>query len=124
LGIEYHVHTHFDWKTLVERIEGKKKIFVPLRRPETVWRSWCRRHNPRVFPYASFFLSWATLQMVANKFEVDVICIDKKEDPRITDWSPVGGDDGSHAGWKLHKTDLRPLFNLPIVFEHYGYHST
>jgi hypothetical protein len=53
-------------------------------------------------------------------YEVDFICIDKCNDPRITDWSKVGDDDGSHSHWKLHKTDLRPLYKLPFVQRHYG----
>jgi len=59
---------------------------------------------------------------VVNQFEVDVICVDKREDPRIDDWSPIGDDDGSRAGWALIKADLRPMNNLPLVIEHYGHY--
>jgi len=120
LGIKEHIHTTHEWSSLVERLEGQH-IVVPLRNPDAVWRSWCRRHDQHKFPYADYYLSWAALQMVANRFDVDVICVDKQEDPRISDWRKVGDEDASRARWGLIKIDQRPLYRLPIVFENYGY---
>lgn len=57
---------------------------------------------------------------MANQFDVDVICVDKQEDPRIKDWTPIGDDDGGRADWTLIKADLRPMNMLPIIQEHYG----
>jgi hypothetical protein len=53
-------------------------------------------------------------------FEIDYICIDKQEDPRITDWKKIGDDDGDHARWQLHKVDLRVLYKIPFVHRHYS----
>lgn len=59
--------------------------------------------------------------MVANQFEIDVICVDKQEDSRITDWKPIGDEDASRARWELIKIDQRPMYRLPIIVEHYGF---
>jgi hypothetical protein len=120
LDVKDHVHTTESWPDLVERIRGRK-LFVPLRKPDSVWRSWCRRADKRNFPYAEYYLAWATLQMVANQFEVDVICVDKKQDPRLDDWRAVGDEDASRAGWELIKIDQRPLYKLPLVLDNYGH---
>ena len=122
LGIADHVHTTHEWGSLLERVDGRS-IIVPLRNPVAVWRSWCRRHNPRLFPYGEFFCAWGALQTLAiTRPDIDVICVDKCSDVRITDWSKVGDDDGSRAGWNLLKVDLRCLHKLPLVATHYGPH--
>lgn len=120
LGIKQHIHTTHEWSSLVKRLEGQE-IIVPLRKPDSVWRSWCRRHDRRNFPFADYYLAWGALQMVANQFEIDVICVDKQEDSRITDWKPIGDEDASRARWELIKIDQRPMYRLPIIVEHYGF---
>ena len=112
LGIEDHVHTNESWDKIWELTEGRSLI-VPLRSPSMVWRSWCRRNNPEKFPYAEFFMAWGNLHALDQMCELDVICIDNQEDTRITDWTAVGDGDG--GDWKLIKTDLRPLYKMPIV---------
>lgn len=122
LGVKHHVHTTADFNSLMKRI-GKTqggKLYTPLRHPTDVLRSWCRRHNARTFPYAEFFVGWGVLQHLYATMDLDVICVDKQEDERITDWSKVGDEDGSKAGWTLLKLDMRPLWRLPIITEHYG----
>jgi hypothetical protein len=119
LGIEDHVHTHIAWDTLWERTEGRS-IVVPLRSPVDIFRSWCRRHDPKSFPFGEFFMAWGFLHALDQMVDLDVICVDHCADPRITDWSKVGDGDGSRADWKLHKVDLRALYKLPIVHRHYG----
>jgi len=119
LGIKEHVHTHQSWNAAWDRVEGRE-VIVPLREPSLVLRSWCRREHPRKFPVGTFFMAWSFLHAIDQMIDVDVICVDKQEDPRIDDWTPIGEEDGSHAGWKLHKFDLRPIHNLPIVQRHYG----
>jgi hypothetical protein len=122
LGLQEHIHTLSSWDSLLRKLAGRK-VYIPLRNPPDVWRSWCRRHNPKIFPYGQFFLAWGCLQMIAEQMEVDVICVDHKTDPRINDWGKVGDQDNSKVGWQLLKTDLRPLYRLPLVDKYYGPHS-
>ena len=119
LGIEQYVHAHTGWRTIWNRAH-ERPIVVPLREPADVFRSWCRRHDPKNFPYGEFFLAWGQLHALDQMLELDVICIDKCDDPRITDWTPVGDGDVSRAGWKLHKIDLRAIHKLPIIERHYS----
>lgn len=122
LGIKDHLHTTSELGSLIERVKDRI-IIVPMRKPATVWRSWCRRHDPRNIPYGEFFCAWGNLQALAiARPDLDVICVDKCRDLRITDWTPVGDDDASRAGWNLLKIDLRCLHKLPIVTAHYGPH--
>jgi len=118
LGIEDHMHVGPDWYMLWERVQNRP-IVVPLRSPSEIWRSWCRRNSPEKFPYSQFFVAWGCLHALDQLCELDVICIDKQEDQRISDWSEVGSEDAGVANWKLLKVDLRPLFELPIVERHY-----
>lgn len=119
LGIEKHIHTTSRWDSLHKACAGKELI-VPLRNPVDVWRSWCRRNNPHMFPYAQFYLAWGALQMLDLTYSLDVICIDKQEDQRISDWGKVGDEDASRANWNLLKVDQRHLQLLPIITRHYG----
>lgn len=119
LDIKEHVHTHTKWSTLWERTEGRSLI-VPMREPAKVFRSWCRRHDPKEFPFGEFFMAYGQLHALDQMCELDVIPIDHCADSRITDWSPVGDGDESRADWKLHKVDLRAIHKLPIVEQWYG----
>lgn len=121
LGIEEHVHTHTNWNTLLKRVRGRT-IISPLRNPDAVWRSWCRRRNVELdkFPLIEFAAGWYVMHTLAQMFEVDFIPVDKQEDRRIRDWSKVGDRDESAALWKAHRIDLRALYKLPYVQEHYG----
>lgn len=121
LGVKDHIHTMANWDSLLRRITGRK-VYVPMRNPPDVWRSWCRRHNPKNFPYGQFFLAWGCLQLLDTMAEIDIICVDHKVDPRIKDWGKVGDTDASKIGWQHLKTDLRPLYRLPIVERNYGPH--
>ena len=107
LGIKDHVHTTKEWNSLVRRV-ANRKIIVPLRKPVDVWRSWCRRHEGRNFPYAGYYLAWGALQALDYQFDLDVICVDKQEDPRITDWSKVGDGDASRARWVRKRCNISP----------------
>jgi hypothetical protein len=118
LDIEDHVHIGPDWNVLLDRTRGRH-VVVPLRNPSDVWRSWCRRNAPDKFPYSQFFIAWGCLHALDQLRDLDVVCIDKQEDQRVSDWSEVGGEDSGVANWKLLKVDLRPLFELPIVKRHY-----
>ena len=102
-----------------ERLEGRSPV-VPMREPADVFRSWCRRHDPKSFPYGEFFMAWGQLHALDQMIDLDVICIDQCRDTRITDWQPVGQGDNSRADWKLLKVDLRALHKLPIVERNYS----
>ena len=123
LGIEEHIHTHTNWRTLWGRVENRT-IIAPLRRPDHVWRSWCRRRDgPEIANWCgSFFMAWGIMHTLDQMMEVEFVCLDKKEDPRISDWSRIGDGDSYHARWKLHKADLRSLYKLPFVHRHYPSH--
>lgn len=119
LGVDDHVHFTLDWGRVWGNTEGRS-IIVPLRQPVEMWRSWCRRHDPKNFPYEQWFLAWGKLHALDQMTDLDVICVDKQDDHRITDWSKVGHDDNSRADWQLKKVDLREVYALPIVHRHYG----
>ena len=120
LSIEEHVHTNTNWDALYRRVKNRKLI-VPLRNPSTVWRSWCRRRDDRdPLSWApSFFSAWYMMHTLDQLFDLDIICIDKQEDERITDWRRIGNADQDHANWKLHKADLRVLYKIPLVYRNY-----
>jgi len=120
LGVEDHIHLVDPWSEVWTRIMGRH-IIVPLRAPVDSWRSWCRRHDPDNFPYAQWMVAWGLLQVLDSVMDLDIICVDKQQDSRITDWSKVGDGDRSRADWKLIKTDLRPVYTLPVVSRHYGH---
>ena len=123
LGVEKYVHTTDNWVHLHKRVLNKK-IIVPLRRPHKVWRSWCRRRpdkNPLIWS-PHYFAAYYILHTLDQMYDLDFICVDKQDDPRITDWSPVGESDASHAGWKLHEVDLRVLYKIPYVHKYYPSH--
>lgn len=119
LGIEDSVHTHDTWRRVLKTIEGRSCI-VPMREPVDVFRSWCRRADPKEFPFGEFFLAWGCLHALDQMLDLDVICVDQHRDSRITDWSPVGHGDNSRADWILHKVDLRGIYKLPIVERNYS----
>ncbi len=121
-GEKKYAHTTWEWGLIWELLDElpHETPIVPLRDPVQVWRSWCRRNKAETFPYGEFFLGWGQLHALDQMMELDVICVDKKEDPRIDDWTSVGSADGNCANWKLIRCDLRSLYELPIVKRHYG----
>ncbi len=125
LDIAQHVHANSGWRGLHEFCLDRPAIYVPLRRPHTVWRSWCRRHyNREPLDWVGHFMGgWFNVNALDHLFELDFIAVDKCDDPRITDWSPVGEYDGRPAEWSLHKIDLRILYTLPFVKRIYGEHT-
>lgn len=116
LGVEKSVHTISKWSSLYHQVEGKQ-IIAPLRHPNNVWGSWARRKKDP-FPYAEFFSAWYLMHTLDMLFDVDFICLDKRDDPRITDWTPLGHDGPGPYGLPL--IELRPLFFLPFVNRHYS----
>lgn len=121
LGIEEHVHTNANWVRILERVNGKR-IVSPLRSPYQVWRSWCRRRDePSINNWVGhFFASFYQMHALDQMFDIDFVCVDKREDERIEDWSRVGDGDPDHVKWKLHRVDLRVLYKIPFVNEHYA----
>ena len=116
LDMEEHVHTHWEWERQMALIEGHD-LLVPLRNPVDVWGSWCRRNEAIVFPYGEFFMAWNGLHLLDTMFELDVICVDKMTDPRISDWGKVGEYERFAPPLPI---DLRSVYNLPIVKRHYN----
>ena len=116
LGVEKSVHTISKWDSLYNQVKDKQ-IIAPLRSPPVVWKSWARRKKAP-FPYAEFFSAWHNMHALDLLFEVDFICLDKRDDPRIADWEPIGQDDPGPYGLPL--IELRPLYFLPFVRRHFG----
>jgi len=125
LGIEHHVHANSGWQGMFEFCQDREAIYVPLRRPHEVWRSWCRRHYGRdpLEWVGHFMAGWFHINALEQLFELDFIAVDRPGDPRISDWSRVGKYDGRPTDWKLHKVDLRILYTLPYIKRHYGEHT-
>jgi hypothetical protein len=118
LGIKQYVHTVINWPILCRRIENKK-IISPLRPPIKVWKSWARRRNPKneAFPYIEFTSAWYTMHALDLMYEVDFIDLEAKNDPRISDWTPIGNED--YGPYELPEINLNPIYKLPFVTRFY-----
>jgi hypothetical protein len=118
LDIELQVHTHWPWDTIMKALEGKEAV-VAMRDPLDVWQSWCRRRGTQAqFAYGEFFLAWGGLHTLDTLMDLDIICVDKKEDSRIKKWDKI-------AGWHMKDEttmpiDLRSVYELPIVKKRYS----
>lgn len=119
LGIKSHVHTNWEWERQIREISKHNNVVTPMREPSAVWHSWCRRNQSELFPYGAFFMAWAGLNTIDQMFRVDVVCVDRQDDPhkRINDWSHI-------AKWEAEESeilpiDLRSVYDLPIVRRYY-----
>lgn len=122
LSERFHIqHTAVRWTDLIEGIKGKEHIVVPLRHPYSVWHSWCSRGNlsePNMV--ANWFRAWYHLHALDMCMELDVVPVDKREDPRITSWEKVGFDDPKKtANYELVDVHWKGLMSMPIVRRHY-----
>jgi hypothetical protein len=112
-------HTWGKWEDVRQICEEAEKIYVPMRHPKDVKDSWIRRDrfkNKRGI--YMWYMAWYQLQAMDSMFDLDVICVDKKEDERIDDWTVVGHDE---LPWpsNFHDVYWDILFHLPIVERHY-----
>lgn len=67
-------------------------------------------------------MSWYQLQACDELFDLDVICVDKQEDPRIKNWEKIGAE--SHEmpmPGQFQDVYWDILFHLPIVARNYEY---
>jgi hypothetical protein len=118
-NIPYY-HTWLKWEDVMLRAEQADKIYLPLRHPEQVHRSWLVRE--RFYePSGTFrwYTAWQQLQMVYHLFDCDVICVDKQEDGRIKNWAPVGHEDRPLPAKDDYPARWDVLFQLPVVKHHY-----
>ena len=118
-----HVHTYTNWWDLLKACEGKILV-APLRDPSLVWASWCRRriggnNKDPLKVLGDFLHAWFKLHLLHERFEIQYVCVDKKHDPRIKDWRPVGAGEfaGSPPGY--HQVDLRPIYDMPFIQTRY-----
>jgi hypothetical protein len=125
LGIEHHVHANSGWMGMYDFCLDREAIYVPLRRPHEVWRSWCRRHYGREpLEWAGqFFAGWFNVNALSKLFPVEFIAVDRPGHPLIDDWTRVGQFEGRATDWKLHKCDLRIIYTLPYIVDIYGRHT-
>jgi len=114
LGVDksHIVHTYTELSQVVTDIQGRD-ILSPIRHPQSVWESWCKRGR---VDYATFMYSFFTLGALASMCHVDFIAVDKQQDSRIKDWSKVSSDDREV---KCPSVDLNPLKMIPFVREFY-----
>ena len=114
LGIEpaHIIHTYTEVSQVLSRLEGRE-VISPLRHPQSVWESWCKRGRA---DYATFMYSFFTLGALASIHPVDFIAVDKQEDSRISDWSKVGHDSREST---CIDVDLSPLRMIPFVRDNY-----
>ena len=122
LGIKDRVHTVFPWENILKKVEGKK-IIAPLRRPRDAWKSKIRRMNPELLAEntVGWFNSWYMLHALSLVKEIDFIPVDLKQDPRITDWTPVTGEGHLNNTEFLDVgINLRKLYDLPFVKRFYN----
>lgn len=106
------VHTYTELSQVVADIQGRR-ILSPIRHPQSVWESWCKRGR---IDYATFMYSFFTLGALASIYPVDFIAVDKQQDSRISDWGKVCHDDREV---KCPTVDLSPLKMIPFVREFY-----
>ena len=106
------IHTFTELSQIVKDIQGRN-ILSPVRHPQSVWESWCKRGRPN---YAMFMYSFFTLGALASIYPIDFIAVDKQQDSRINDWSKVCHDDRVA---ECPKVDLSPLKMIPFVRDNY-----
>lgn len=115
-------HTWRPWDELVEYCNQAEHIYVPLRHPELVLHGWRKRHR-FVTPEAvwHWYKCWYQLHALSQLYDLDVICVDKQEDPRINNWKPIGTRnwEGEFLREQL-EVNWEFTLELPIVREHYG----
>ena len=91
MNTESYHHTWDKWECMVENCKTADHIYVAMRHPKDVRMSWIRRgvlHNKRSI--YRWYMSWYQLQACDELFDLDVICVDKQEDPRIKNWEKIG----------------------------------
>lgn len=120
LGIDAYYHVWLKWPDVMRRAWGASKVYVPLRHPEDVYKSWIKRERlgDKSGPWR-WYMAWYTLQALDDRLDLDVICVDKQEDPRIKDWERVGFREPPAKQTHFHDVRWDVLFQLPIVSRHY-----
>ena len=64
-----------------------------------------------------FATGWFNMHLLDILFDVDFINLEAKNDPRITNWKPIGNDD--YGPYERGEIDLRPIYKLPFVKRHF-----
>jgi len=120
LSIDAHVHTNiFGWDALIRETKGKKLV-APLRDPQAVWKSTVRRYNKwdATDNISNFFNSWFMMHALSLIRDIEFIPVDLQISDRITDWTPVGGEE-DQCNTKCYPTCLRRIYVLPFVQKYY-----
>lgn len=118
LGVRDFVHTIESWEQLVGKTEGRN-IVSPLRSPAACWASSTRRWTTsRPFDTELWLHSWYMMHALSLVRDIDFIVIEKRDDPRISDWSKVGDrDEGKNRS--IPDIGLRHIYELPFVKARY-----
>ena len=120
LGITEHVHTIiFGWDALIRETEGKKLV-APLRDPKAVWESTVRRYNrwDATDNIPIFFTAWFMMHALSVIRDIEFIPVDLQISDRITDWTPIGGEEDM-CNTKCYPMCLRRIYSLPFVKQFY-----
>jgi len=118
-GLEWNdiIHTNQPLVDVIDKIDGRD-IITPLRHPEDVWRSWCKRyiHLDTTTRLSRLMSSVFTLGNLSMHHNIDFIAVDKQEDSRISDWSKVCHNP---KDVEYPEVDLSYFWEMSFIREHY-----
>lgn len=118
LGINGMIHTKSDWEYILFRTQGRQ-VVTPLRSPLDNWLSWSRKARELQMQHvAEWYDCWYKLHALSQITTIDFICVDKRTDPRITDWTPVGHNATANNVHAL--PTLKFIYELPFVKAYYN----
>lgn len=125
LGIEEIIHTELSWRELVNKTAGLGDLVSPLKPPMAVLKSAVRRTPPELaFDQAGWIHNWYMMHALSMIRTINFIDLLAQDDPRITDWSPVGHNDGGNRPMyddrPMPDMDLGRIYELPFVKRRYG----
>ena len=119
VGINGRVHTTEEWEHLLRVVEGHE-IVTPFRSPVANWLSRSRRmREVHLHHVIQWYDHWYKLNALYLIKDMDIIVIEDQSDPRITDWSIVGHDEGRDFKHEFFPS-MTYLYDLPIVKDHYN----
>lgn len=131
LGPLYKMHTDLG----VERkrmprlrllLEMSRVIVSPLRDPQKVWASFCRRRHTG----ERFWEGWRILEVLHQEFKIHYLPVDTPDRQLYldeiakglgrkieTDWEPIGNKDVTHG--LLLDQDLTEVYAMPMIRDRY-----
>lgn len=106
-----HMHTSVPWGRIIQKVEKYDRLHCPLRDPQDVWRSWCRR-RPGQDPMRilnNFWSAWSQLNRLDQRYQI------RYHQVELLDGERIGEGEHQDNQWTLHKVDLRPFYHFPFM---------